>query len=114
MRVCVSEDPPMAGADTRRNAVFMFQQLSELAAAAKALQGRQRTGYPGKRESLPETIADELAISTLSARRASGETYAAIAADLNRRGLRGRNGARWYSSSVWVMLNRVPARCGTK
>lgn len=46
-------------------------------------------------------------LSELIVRRTRGESYAAIAIDLNRRGLRGRYGARWYTSSVRALIQRT-------
>jgi len=46
-------------------------------------------------------------LSELVGRRTQGESYAAIALDLNRRGLRGRYGARWYTSSVRALIQRT-------
>ncbi|NEX64674.1 recombinase family protein [Noviherbaspirillum galbum] len=43
-------------------------------------------------------------MSDLKRRRALGESYSALAADLNQRGLRGPNGARWYTASVRTLL----------
>lgn len=47
---------------------------------------------------------NEMVLSDLKKRRALGETYSALAADLNQRGLRGPNGARWYTASVRILL----------
>jgi hypothetical protein len=38
--------------------------------------------------------------------RQRGQTFGAIAAELNQQGVRGRNGARWYSASVRAFLMR--------
>jgi hypothetical protein len=57
-------------------------------------EGRKRAGQP-----LTETV-----LSDLRRRRQLGESYSALAADLNQRGLRGPHGARWYTSSVRTLL----------
>ncbi|WP_082584238.1 recombinase family protein [Noviherbaspirillum sp. Root189] len=45
-------------------------------------------------------------LARISQCRQRGKTFSAIASELNRQGLRGRNGARWYSSSVRAFLVR--------
>lgn len=45
-------------------------------------------------------------VKSIAESRARGETFSAIAASLNKQGLRGRNGARWYSASVREYLKR--------
>lgn len=91
--------PAVTATDKPRDAAFMLEQLTALAEASAARPSRAR-GRPATATSgEPDLLA-------LAARRASGETYAAIAADLNRRGIRGRYGARWYSASVWTLLHR--------
>ncbi|WP_440963996.1 recombinase family protein [Massilia sp. GER05] len=100
----------MATTDKPRDPAFMLKQLMAIAEAADP--GRHRVPEPanpgdsGDQVSVPG--AGESDLPVLAARRASGETYAAIAADLNRRGIRGRYGARWYSASVWALLHRQP------
>lgn len=87
----------------------MLQQLLVLSEAVQAKPSRNEHGVGGHRTAVQQHY-DELCFSVLSARRAKGETYGAIAADLNRRGLRGRNGGRWYGGSVWTLLHR-PLSC---
>ncbi|WP_139217239.1 recombinase family protein [Collimonas sp. OK607] len=52
---------------------------------------------PAERPYLLKWIAD---------RRSYGDTFSSIAASLNAQGLRGGNGARWYSASVYHYLHR--------
>lgn len=89
----------MTVTDKPRDTTFMLKQLTAIAEESE----RQRSRAPDRR-AMAEGDAPDLLV--LAARRASGETYAAIAADLNRRGIRGRYGARWYSASVWTLLHR--------
>jgi hypothetical protein len=84
---------------------FMLQQLLVLSETVHAKPSRNKQGVGGHTKAVQQHF-DELCFSALSARRARGETYGAIAADLNRRGIRGRNGARWYGASVWTLLHR--------
>ena len=80
---------------------FLLKELTQLADALRASpQGSRDAAAPAR--SLVQ-IPD---IPDLIARRAGGASYGALAADLNRRGIRGRYGARWYPSSVWVLLHR--------
>lgn len=97
----------MSATEKSSNSSFMLQQLHQLAGAMRGQPlllnregGATRSSGDGTRE------FDKLTLATLAARRANGATYAAIAADLNKRGIRGRYGARWYSASVWKLLNR--------
>lgn len=82
----------------------MLKQLTELAEALKRPPSPRYDGAPEP----PRHGAAAPDLSVLLARRSSGETYASIAADLNLRGIRGRNGGRWYPSSVWALLHRDP------
>jgi hypothetical protein len=54
-------------------------------------------GEPGQRFHLLKCITE---------RRENGDSFYSIAASLNEQGLRGRNGARWYSASVREYLRR--------
>lgn len=81
---------------------FMLKQLTELA----DMLNRPSSPPLGELVRTPCHAAPLPDFSVLSARRASGETYASIAADLNLRGIRARYGGRWYSASVWAFLHR--------
>lgn len=90
-------------------ATFLLKQLLEL---ADTLRTRQ-TSIPTRSNVVSErTDAIEYSRtidcirSELEVRRAGGESYAALAIDLNRRGLRGRYGGRWYTASVRALLQR--------
>lgn len=54
-------------------------------------------------KSTHQRLAEKI-LSEIKRRRALGESYSALAADLNNRGLRGPHGARWYTSSVRALL----------
>lgn len=99
----------MATSEKPADYSFMLRQLQEL---AEAMQGASAPEEPDGQGRAParQRDADELCFSALSARRARGESYGAIAADLNRRGIRGRYGARWYGASVWSLLHSAQAR----
>jgi hypothetical protein len=94
--------------DKTPDPTFMLKQLMAIAEAS----GAQQSGAPehSSRASISGQSTmhglDASDLLVLAARRARGETYAAIAADLNRRGIRGGYGARWYSASVWTLLHR--------
>ena len=96
-------------ADALEAAGFMLRQLTELAVAMRGKRGRIpiRELPPSVR---PEEIdfiqVEQGLLVELFKRRDSGESFAAIAADLNRRGVRGRYGARWYTASVRAFLHR--------
>lgn len=92
------------------DAEFMLKQLM---AFAKAWHAQRRPSQLDISQALinsckPESCkVDSHLLSKLMAQRACGESYGAIAFDLNRRGVRGAYGARWYASSVRVLLQRV-------
>ena len=88
---------------------FMLRQLQVLSEVMQAALLPDKQDGQGH-TSAGQQDADELCFSALSARRARGESYGAIAADLNRRGIRGRYGARWYGASVWSLLHSPQAR----
>lgn len=105
----------MSTREQRIEPTFMLKQLIEL---SDALQIRQVSGklpqvsssHIGS-EGKVDTTCSDIGLE-LAARRAGGESYAAIAIDLNRRGLRGRYGGRWYTSSVRALLQRGRAKKG--
>jgi predicted mannosyl-3-phosphoglycerate phosphatase (HAD superfamily) len=91
------------------SANFLLQQLIELSRAAnwKMATARGKTGLPKLAARAPHESAQRSSLlKCIAERRARGETFASIAAMLNERGLRGRNGARWYSASVREYLKR--------
>ena len=87
----------------------MLQQLldNSIASSAPACRWRideHRKGiYPGD-VSTPVAISELL--ESINARRARGESFASIAAALNKQGVSGRYGGRWYAGSVWAYLQR--------
>ena len=86
---------------------FMLQQLVELTEALQArttplcgvFQESKSGRYGGSRQGLSDQLVSELA-----ERRAMGESYSALAADLNRRGMRSARGTRWYMTTVRDLL----------
>lgn len=97
---------------------FMLQQLEELSSALREQhqdikRTRQRRNKV-KRSRIPPGTSKaqaclgqpltEVVLSDLRKRRKLGESFSALAADLNHRGLRGPTGARWYTSSVRTLL----------
>lgn len=92
-----------------RTAGFMLRQLTELAAAMRANRGPIRVQEalpPGQPGDIDFIQVERRLLLELFTRRDSGESFAALAADLNRRGVRGRYGARWYTASVRAFLHR--------
>jgi hypothetical protein len=96
----------------------MLKQLEELSAALlEQRQDNERARRRAKTSMRPKLSLNrsesqeradqplsEIVLSDLRKRRQRGESYSALAADLNQRGLRGPNGARWYTSSVRMLL----------
>jgi hypothetical protein len=91
---------------------FMLRQLTELAMAMRPkrpIGGAlhiQKAQPGGLAEDIDFTQVELWLLMELNTRRNSGESFAALAADLNRRGVRGRYGARWYTASVRAFLHR--------
>lgn len=90
----------------------LFQQLLDTTAAIQAQGGhhrispaRQRSPSAGQRER-DEGPRRALLSGEILALRGSGMSYGEIAMDLNRRGIRSRNGGRWYNSSVRSFIVR--------
>ena len=86
---------------------WIVSQLAGLAGAMRTRPVVEKTSITVKANDCPEVRVTEiydLLVSEVIARRARGESFAAIAADLNRRGVRGRHGARFYTSSVRALL----------
>jgi len=93
-------------------AEFMLRQLTELAMAMRpkrsigAALRIQKAQSDGLAVDIDFTQVEHRLLMELNTRRNSGESFAALAADLNRRGVRGRYGARWYTASVRAFLRR--------
>lgn len=91
-------------------ATFMLQELLAFTDAYRAWQSSVRCTLD---ENLNDArgvkhfdLEDQL-LPEIIARRARNESYFAIAIELNRRGVRGGYGARWYASSVSLLLRRA-------
>jgi hypothetical protein len=88
---------------------FLFQQLLAFSAAQTcelrqdASQNMERK-IPNGHAVLPAQRSS--VVAWIAERRARGESFSCIAASLNAQGLRGANGARWYSASVRQYLHR--------
>jgi hypothetical protein len=95
---------------TQIDSKFLLRELIELNEAWKnvRLHACANTVIDKKdiRKARYHSLQGQL-LSELIGRRTRGESYAAIAIDLNRRGLRGRYGARWYTSSVRALIQRT-------
>lgn len=99
-------------ADTLEAAGFMLRQLTELAVAMRPKRGPRhvrRLQPAGRPDDIDFVQVERRLLLELFMRRDSGESFAALAADLNRRGVRGRYGARWYTASVRAFLHRRSA-----
>lgn len=79
---------------------FMLQQLSSFSMC----QAPRRTTHAQKTRPSERDFASVL--ECIAERRARGETFASIAAHLNKLGLRGRNGSRLYPATVRAYLMR--------
>lgn len=86
---------------------LIAKQLAELAEAMRTRPVAGKSGITvgsGNYGEVRVTELYDILIPELASRRARGEPFASIAADLNRRGVRGHNGARFYASSVRALL----------
>lgn len=66
--------------------------------------GRRRADAEDRLKTSPGS-SDSL-VQSIHALRAQGESFASIAAALNKQGCSGGYGGRWYASSVWAYLHR--------
>lgn len=89
---------------------FMFQQLlkdSNAIAARLRRQSQLHDDHAGMRgDTSFDSVPRLCLLENIHARRAKGESFASIAAELNKQGFTGRYGGRWYASSVWTYLQR--------
>ena len=93
------------------NRDFLFEQLAAMATAMRAQRPRtvkyatRVIGCPfdGKRSTVADIAAD------IIARRVNGDSFGMIACALNRQGVTGRNGSRWYPASVRAYYKKVHA-----
>ncbi|WP_147376887.1 recombinase family protein [Noviherbaspirillum saxi] len=87
----------------------MLQQLLNDSAARSApdrhwRQNEDRAGMKRRENDTP--VASAGLLESINAQRARGESFASIAAALNKQGFSGGYGGRWYASSVWAYLQR--------
>jgi hypothetical protein len=88
----------------------LFDQLSSLGEALRTqrvlkLSGKSVTDIRPYCHYL--NAADKASIAAeISSRRARGDSYGSIARELNRKGLTGRNGGRWYTASVRAYVQK--------
>lgn len=66
-------------------------------------------GYKEIEGRLEVVQAEAQLVAEINSKRASGETLQAIAGYLNERGIKGKQGGKWYASSVRVILQRQAA-----
>ena len=88
---------------------FMLQQLlrDSVAGSATERQWRYGGGSPDtKRGENAARSASKALLESINARRSRGESFASIAAVLNKQGISGAYGGRWYASSVSAYLQR--------
>lgn len=78
---------------------FLFEQLSMMSETVRAslAESGQRTLL---RERLRKETVERIIAVEISSRRLRGDSFGSIAQVLNDQGWKGRNGGRWYASSV--------------
>lgn len=90
---------------------FLLVQLA-LLTGGMILEHRDVRGAKQKRDASCHTRWADERLNTLPdeirSRINRGESFAAIARDLNSRGVRGRYGGRWYPASVQAFAKRHP------
>lgn len=91
------------------NRHFMLQQLLKSSASSHAHVRHRRlvVDHTAVKQSVQVTalqVADLL--EKMITRRARGESFASIAADLNKQGVCGGYGCRWYAGSVRAYMQR--------
>lgn len=80
---------------------FIYRQLVTLNA------GRPGRPRPFPRQDPPAALGlSDSMLRIIAEQRKRGESFSSIAAALNKQGLRGSNGGRWYSASVREYLLR--------
>jgi hypothetical protein len=92
-----------------RKGQFLLEQLRSDSAIGKTRNAVWTTEKPlNPLRSLinGHTIPASGILERINDGRAKGESFYSIAAALNREGLSGRYGGRWYGSSVWAYLQR--------
>jgi len=88
---------------------FMLEQLLHDSVACSAVDHPwrnkdHRTGMKQRQIAVPAAAPGLL--ERINARRARGESFASIAAALNKEGFSGGYGGRWYAGSVWAYQQR--------
>jgi hypothetical protein len=112
----LAEGPKKGSISTERRPTvdkyyFMLQQLVR---DSDAIAGRLRRHYSRhhsehvhmKGDTSGDSVPKLFLLENINARRAKGESFASIAAELNKQGVTGGYGGRWYASSVWMYLQR--------
>jgi len=83
---------------------FMLQQLLDDSGHRRWRRSEARAAMPPNENMRPMPASGLL--ESIHARRSKGESFASIAAALNKQGCSGGYGGRWYASSVWAFLQR--------
>ena len=78
---------------------FLFEQLLILSEAARTRSGefKQRNF---RRKRLGKECDERIVAADIASRRLRGDSFGSIAQVLNKQGWKGRNGSRWYATSV--------------
>lgn len=79
---------------------FLLHQLVENTEAAEKNRAVPKSSAPFQKN------FSDVVIELIVQKRMTGASYGFIARDLNRKGINGRYGARWYSASVRACLIR--------
>lgn len=77
--------------------------------ATAQVYGPTPFGFDAVEGRLREVRAEARIVAEVIRRRQQGDTLASIADDLNRRGVAGKRGGRWYPSTVKYLLERQAA-----
>ena len=88
---------------------FMLQQLlnDSVVRSSPDRHWRRREGRDGmNRKEIAMSVPASGLLESINMRRSRGESFASIAAALNKQGFSGGYGGRWYASSVWAYLQR--------
>lgn len=98
----------MSYSDTDVDDSFMLRQLIELTEALRIKRVPVQNGFSSMHTKLMTNTdvkrLSEQVICELARRRAMGESYSALAADLNKRGICTLRGSRFYSTTILDLL----------
>ena len=83
---------------------FMLEQLLNDSRHRRWRRNEDRAAMPPDENMRPMPTSGLL--ESIHARRSRGESFASIAAALNKQGYSGGYGGRWYAGSVWAFLQR--------